>query len=165
MIMRPGILRYISPGLMLGLFMATGCSNHNILPDTGPDIQEVYNRHIGGQQGDPARPPTDEEKEALKQKTSAEAGSPFYYRSVSDGAADLVDYTRHSGNEIEQMFPLLPNPQIVIYVPPHFTAKGRPIPGYTTVTRMYDRDEYAMPGEWIPDHPDAITAGAVAGGQ
>jgi len=163
--MRSDILRYTTPWLLLGLFFASGCSNHNILPDTGPDIQEVYGRHIGGQKGDPARPPTDEEKEAHKQNTSTVTGSTSLYRPVMDGAADLVDYTRQSGNEVEQLFPLLPNPQIVIYVPPHFTAKGRPIPGYTTVTRMYDHDEYAMPGEWIPDHPDAITAGQAQGAQ
>lgn len=160
--MRPGFLRYTISWLLLGLFVATGCSNHNILPDTGPDIQEVYNRHIGGQKGDPARPPTDEEKEA---KQTSTVGTSPQYRPVMDGAADQADYTRNAGNEVEQLFPLLPNPQIVIYVPPHFTAKGRPIPGYTTVTRMYDRDEYAMPGEWIPDHPDAVSARHVQGGE
>ena len=160
--MKPGILRYTTSGLLLGLFFATGCSNHSILPDTGPDIQEVYNRHIAGQKGEPARPLTEEEQEAHKQKTSA-ASSP-HYRPVMDGAADLVDYTRDAGNEIEQLFPLLPNPQIVIYVPPHFTAKGRPVPGYTTVTRMYDRDEYAMRGEWIPDHPESMTTHHGKGG-
>lgn len=163
--MRPGILRYTTPWLLLGLFVVTGCSNHNILPDTGPDIQEVYNRHIGGQKGEPARPQTDEEKEARKQQLSTTPDTVTQYRPVVDGAADLVDYTRHAGNEVEQLFPLLPNPQIVIYVPPHFTTKGRPIPGYTTVTRMYDRDEYAMPGEWIPDHPDAVSAHVVQGGE
>lgn len=165
MIMRPGILRYTIPWLLLGLSVTTGCSNHNILPDTGPDIQQVYNRHIGGQKGDPARPSTDAEKEARKQQAAEVSGQSGYYRPIMNGAADLVDYTRHAGNEVEQLFPLLPNPQIVIYVPPHFTAKGRPIPGYTTVTRMYDRDEYAMPGEWIPDHPDAVAADLAQGGQ
>lgn len=142
--------------------MNSGCSNHSVLPDTGPDIQEVYTRHIGGAKGEPARPYTDEEKEAraLKSEAGADAVAPYggRYRPVQDDKADLVDYTRSAGTEVEQLFPMLPNPQIVIYVPPHFTGKGRPIPGYTTATKMYDKDEYAMPGEWIPDHPEAITA-------
>lgn len=153
--MKAGKLAYkLMLGLMLGV--VTGCSNHHILPDTGPDIQEVYVRHIGGQKGMPARPPAQEEEDVRTDQAPADQPRQNLYRPVRDGAADLADYTRHAGNEVEQLFPLLPNPQIVIYIPPKINAKGRPIPGYTTATRMYDRDEYAMPGEWIADHPDAV---------
>lgn len=150
--------------LLLVVLGLEGCSNNNVLPDTGPHIQSVYVRHIGGMKGAPARPPTDEEKEAEAElKKSAPSGSAGSaepaYRPVQDAKADLVDYTRTSGNEIEQLFPVLPNPQIVMYVYPHLTEKGRPVPGYSTAFKMYDKDEYALPGEWIPDHPDAIPAG------
>lgn len=141
------------------LLFAAGCSNHQILPDTGPDIQEVYQRHLGGQRGAPARPPTEEELHS--QQEVPVQHQPVPYRPTKDGNVDLVGYTRAADNEIEQLFPLLPNPQIVIYVPPHMTAKGRPVPGYTTVTRMYDKDEYALPGEWIPDYPRATPAGGL----
>ena len=141
-----------------------GCANDNVLPDTGPDIQSVYARHIGGMKGAPARPPTDEEKEAeakLKKSAPVESAGNTepVYRPVQNAKADLVDYTRTSGNEIEQLFPVLPNPQIVMYVYPHLTDKGRPVPGYSTAFKMYDKDEYAMPGEWIPDHPESVPSG------
>ena len=131
----------------------SGCSNHEILPDTGPDIQQVYLRHIGGQIG--RSYPEDTKKKAKKNGDQVDAKG-VRYRPVHDGEADLVDYTRTAANEIDQLFPVLPNPQLVIYVYPHFTGKGRPVPGYSTVTRMYDRVEYAMPGEWIADHPDSV---------
>lgn len=158
-----------------------GCSKSNLLPDTGPDIQEVYSRHIGGMKGAPARPPTDEEKAAETEQhgnspASGISAQPAVYRPVQDAQADLVDYSRSSNNELEQLFPVLPNPQLVMYVYPHLTPKGRPVPGYTTAFKMYEKDEFALPGEWIPDHPDAIpgsvgqsdaplTASHVRGGQ
>jgi len=152
---------FIALGLVLGL---SGCASKHVLPDSGPDIKEVYERHIGGIKGNPARPPTEEEREAdaKDKEATSETSAPVpknYYRPVQEGRADLVDYTRHAGNEIEQLFPVLPNPQIVMYVYPHLTAKGRPVPGYATAFKMYEKDEYAMPGEWIPDHPDALPGG------
>ncbi len=162
----------VSCSLLVLMSALAGCSNNHVLPDTGPDIQSVYSRHIGGMKGDPARPPTEEEQEAQNQRSRDSTSSTSStssasdarrtgpaYRPVQDAQADLIDYTRTSGNEIDQLFPVLPNPQIVMYVYPHLTEKGRPVPGYATAFRLYDKDEYAMPGEWIPDHPDAVPEG------
>jgi conjugative transfer region lipoprotein (TIGR03751 family) len=71
-------------------------------------------------------------------------------RPYHDGDRDLVGYTRDSSNEINQLFPRLPNPELVIYVFPHINAKGRPIPGYSTSFLLYEKDEYALPGEVAP---------------
>lgn len=151
----------------LVIFMnMSGCTSHQVLRDSGPDIQEVYTRHIGGQRGAPARPDDPEDAEASSRdnngsspdKKSEHRKIDAIMRPVADDRADLADYTRHAANEIEQLFPLLPNPQLVLYVFPHFTAKGRPVPGYTTVFRMYEKDEYGMPGEWISDHPETYRA-------
>jgi len=61
----------------------------------------------------------------------------------------LDSYTRISANEIKQLFPLLPNPTITIYVYPHLSTKHRaPVPGYTTAINLYERDEYALPSEY-----------------
>jgi conjugative transfer region lipoprotein (TIGR03751 family) len=60
-------------------------------------------------------------------------------------------FTRHAKNEIKQLFPRLPNPDILIYVYPHLaTAEQVPIPGYTTAMPLYERVHYAMPGDFIP---------------
>lgn len=135
--------------LMIALI--TGCSNHHVLPDTGPEIKEVYERHIGGVKGDPGittenqEDSTDTEVEA-SDRPSQQDRYPIRYESLSS-------YTRHPANEIDNLFPVLPNPQIVIYVYPHMTKSNRPIPGYSTATRLYDKDEYALPGEWVANHP------------
>ena len=57
-------------------------------------------------------------------------------------------YTRTAANELELLFPRLPNPDIYIYVPAHLATELRiPVPGYTTAVPLYDRVEYALPGE------------------
>ena len=57
-------------------------------------------------------------------------------------------YARTAANELELLFPRLPNPDIYIYVPAHLAAELRiPVPGYTTAVPLYDRVEYALPGE------------------
>lgn len=70
------------------------------------------------------------------------------------------DYTRDAGNEIEQLFPRLPNPRIVIYVFPHLsTSDNAPVPGYSTAVNLYEKDQYALPHEvatyrGVPDKDD-----------
>ena len=57
-------------------------------------------------------------------------------------------YARTAANELELLFPRLPNPDIYIYVPAHLATELRiPVPGYTTAVPLYDRVEYALPGE------------------
>lgn len=67
--------------------------------------------------------------------------------SVNEGIR-YEDYTRTAGNEIDQLFPRLPNPRIVIYVFPHLsTSENAPVPGYSTAVNLYEKDEYALPHE------------------
>ena len=57
-------------------------------------------------------------------------------------------YARTAANELELLFPRLPNPDIYIYVLPHLATEERvPVPGYTTAVPLYGRVEYALPGE------------------
>ena len=65
-----------------------------------------------------------------------------------DEPAPEPSYARTAANELEVLFPRLPNPDIYIYVPPHLATDERiPVPGYTTAVPLYDRVEYALPGE------------------
>jgi len=72
--------------------------------------------------------------------------------------ADLSDtvqtpYTRTAANEIYRQFQRLPNPDLVMYVFPHLTGtEAVPVPGYTTVFSLYQRVQYAMPGERLEDY-------------
>jgi conjugative transfer region lipoprotein (TIGR03751 family) len=57
-------------------------------------------------------------------------------------------YTRTAANEIRNLFPRLPNPDLVMYVFPHLSGTEQaPVPGYSTVFPFYQRVQYAMPGE------------------
>ncbi|NEM65145.1 TIGR03751 family conjugal transfer lipoprotein, partial [Escherichia coli] len=65
-------------------------------------------------------------------------------------AAPVVNasYTRTAQNEIYRQFQRLPNPDLVMYVFPHLAGTDPvPVPGYTTVFPLYQRVQYAMPGE------------------
>ena len=70
-----------------------------------------------------------------------------FNRELRHGAADLATYTRTANNELEVLFPLLPNPKIVLYVFPHI-AEGVPVPGYATSFSLYEKDHYALPMEY-----------------
>ena len=61
---------------------------------------------------------------------------------------NYLPYTREVVTEIENLFPRLDNPDIVIYVYPHLATRTRaPIPGYSTVIPLYDQVHYRLPGE------------------
>ena len=69
-------------------------------------------------------------------------------RTVQTGNADLVGYTREASNELDNTFSVLPNPVLVMYVYPHLSGvEGTPVPGYTTKFSMYEKSEFALPGE------------------
>lgn len=64
-------------------------------------------------------------------------------------AREQQSYTRSAENEIKNLFPQLPNPDLIMYVYPHLSASGEPmpVPGYSTVIPFYSRVQYAQPGE------------------
>lgn len=74
-------------------------------------------------------------------------------RAIESKDLDLAGYTRNSNNEIENLFPHLPNPTLVMFVYPHLSSSERnPVPGYSTAFKMYKSDEFALPGEVASNH-------------
>ena len=60
---------------------------------------------------------------------------------------------RTAQNEIHRQFHRLPNPDLVMYVFPHLAGTDPvPVPGYSTVFPLYQRVQYAMPGERVEDY-------------
>lgn len=122
--------------------LVTGCgvnaTKDDILPQDGKTMKEVYREHedkIATQDG--VNPTSKEDLVLIKQS-----------RPISDDGADLVAYTRDSQNEIQAIFPRLPNPTLVMYVYPHLSTGSRlPVPGYSTSFTMYEKPEYALTGE------------------
>ena len=120
----------------LGLIslVLSGCAGTKeaVLPQDGPTMKAIYEQHI--QQMGASDPLT--MREALGN------------RPVVDGDGSLHGYTREAYNEIDTTFPRVPNPSLVMYVFPHLAGEERvPVPGYVTTFPMYERAEYALPGE------------------
>ncbi|EPF0046344.1 TIGR03751 family conjugal transfer lipoprotein [Enterobacter hormaechei] len=94
------------------------------------------------------------QNKASSARTTTEARS-VLRRGLND--ADLAtrqsleeSYTRDAHNEIQQLFPRLPNPDMVIYIYPHMAGNEPvpvPVPGYSSVFSFYSRVQYALPGE------------------
>ncbi len=125
------------PHLFLLLVLWTslvGCASDKdrILPTHGPTMQAIYTRHfsdIGLQL-----------TESLRRHVAT--------RPIQDDDMDLAGYTRDAYNELNLHFPRLPNPTLVLYVYPHLAGSARvPVPGYATTFSLYERVEYALPGE------------------
>jgi conjugative transfer region lipoprotein (TIGR03751 family) len=112
--------------ILISISLLSGCSSQKLIPDTGDEILNVYKNHVGS---------TDI--------------VPKMFRQLRNDRRDLTGYTRDANNEISQQFPRLPNPELSLYVFPHFSRKGHPVPGYSSAFLMYEKDEYAMPGELI----------------
>ena len=67
--------------------------------------------------------------------------------SLRRGELRLLAHHQH------RQFQRLPNPDLVMYVFPHLTGTDPvPVPGYTTVFPLYQRVQYAMPGERVEDY-------------
>ncbi|MCB1860286.1 MAG: TIGR03751 family conjugal transfer lipoprotein [Gammaproteobacteria bacterium] len=119
----------VSISLLVG-----GCASTKeaVLPQDGPSMQAIYEAHLEEMA---ARDP-----QALRAEIET--------RPLKSGDASLEGYTRDAHNEIETIFPRLPNPTLVMYVFPHLATEERvPVPGYATTFPMYKRVEYALPGE------------------
>lgn len=121
--------------ISLALFL-NGCSSVTTaeLPQDGPKMREVYENHFdeSGTQG----------IDGAREQLGTLPG-----RAIHNGDTDLQGYTRTAHNEIKELFPRLPNPTLIMYIDPHLTQGGNPVPGYSTAFPLYVVDQYALPGE------------------
>lgn len=138
---RPRLLVVVL-ALLLG-----GCSTNKdeLLPHGDASMMDVWQHGTMGGAGSSSsrslldarqelRRPLDE-PQMVRQRASADA------------------FTRTPQNEIYSQFKRLPNPDLVMYVFPHLAGTDPvPVPGYTTVFPMYQRVQYAMPGERTEDY-------------
>ena len=123
----------ISALSLISLVLA-GCAStkDTVLPQDGPPMKAIYEGHV---QEMNARDP---------QILRGELGN----RPILTGESALQGYTRKAFNEIDVLFPRLPNPSLVMYVFPHLAGEAHaPVPGYATAFPMYEQVEYALPGE------------------
>ncbi|WP_439146853.1 TIGR03751 family conjugal transfer lipoprotein [Vibrio sp.] len=120
----------ISALSLLGLL---GCSTSqdDTLPSPQTSSEQVWKNQMSGG-GDNV--------DALSQ-TQGELRVPLDMTTLSQRQSD---YTRDSWRETTNLFPRLPNPDVVLYVLPHQSG-ALPVPGYSTVFPLYERVHYAAP--------------------
>lgn len=108
-----------------------GCTaKQAVLPQRAPTIEAIYAEHFGGD----LATHLESERKALQERPVKD--------DVPGGPA------RQALDTIEARFTRLANPVLVLYVYPHLAEKERvPVPGYFTVFSLYERAEYARPGE------------------
>lgn len=123
--------------LCLVILLTSGCTTDkdDLLPHGSQTMTDLWDQHVGpAPQGAPSRP-LQEARLALR-------------RPLEDTSSDQPAYTRTASNEIHSQFKRLPNPDIVMYVFPHLAGSDPvPVPGYSTVFPLYQRVQYALPGE------------------
>ena len=111
-----------------------GCAStkESVLPQDGPSMKAIYDAHFEGMGAD--------DPYVLRRELGT--------RPLGDDDVDLAGYSRSAHAELETIFPRLPNPTLVMYVFPHLAGSERvPVPGYATTFTLYERVEYALPGE------------------
>jgi len=110
----------------------------DLIPQDGPTMVEIYNGHLKNA-GSGA--PANDVLGAARRGAAERASQP-------KPALDSVAYTRDVSNEIDNLFPTLENPTLVMHVFPHLAGDERlPVPGYSTSFPMFERVEFALPGE------------------
>lgn len=120
--------------LLILTITLVGCSTsqEDILPTNGKNMLDLWHQQAGGSQS------------LLDMRTQLRRP----LTSPDTMTAAQREYTRTAENEVNQLFPRLPNPDLVMYVFPHLTGKGTtPVPGYSTVFSLHSRVAYALPGE------------------
>lgn len=125
---------WINALLCLNLgFGLTACTTAgDAIPQGGPTMAQVYEEAMQKSNG-----------ETLDQ-VRAQINPTVAYNSINT----LSPYTRTADNEINNLFPTLPNPQVVMYIYPHLAGQDEaPVPGYSTAFNVFEREHYAMPGE------------------
>ena len=130
--MRRALILTTATSLISALLLG-GCATtkDTVLPQDGKPMKQIYEEHfehIGELSTDRAR-------EQLG-------------RRPGSSETNLHGYVRDAHSEINATFPRLPNPTLVMFVLPHLVGpEGVPVPGYATSFPMYERVEYALPGE------------------
>ncbi|MBN3848531.1 TIGR03751 family conjugal transfer lipoprotein [Paraburkholderia sp. Ac-20342] len=132
-------------GVLFAVALLAGCATdkEKLLPHNGSTMLDIWDYETAGSAtGSQATRRLLDARQQLR-RPLLEQGS------VIDGRT----YTRTAQNEINRQFHRLPNPDLVMYVFPHLAGTDPvPVPGYSTVFPLYQRVQYALPGERTEDY-------------
>ncbi|WP_347130171.1 TIGR03751 family conjugal transfer lipoprotein [Xanthomonas euvesicatoria] len=141
-------------GLLVTIaLLLSGCATHkdDLLSHGDRTMRDIWDQETGGagapgaQGGGAAARQLLDARQVLRRPLTA--------ADVQAIPAENAAYTRTAQNEIYRQFRRLPNPDLVMYVFPHLAGTDPvPVPGYSTVFPLYQRVQYAMPGERVEDY-------------
>jgi conjugative transfer region lipoprotein (TIGR03751 family) len=137
---------------VLALAVLGGCatSKDELLPHKDSTMLDVWQLETGGSSGSSTIGGQAAQR-LLEARTSLRR--PLTGAEVQAAPAANAGYTRTTTNEIVRQFRRLPNPDLVMYLFPHLAGTDPvPVPGYSTVFPLYQRVQYAMPGERVEDY-------------
>jgi conjugative transfer region lipoprotein (TIGR03751 family) len=121
--------------LALAASAIVSCSSvKKVVREDQPTMEQIYNEYAGG-----------DEKNAFElRKRQLQLRDSM---SVPPSAQSNFPPT---AKQLAALYPKLPNPDLFMYVRPHAIGMtGAPIPAYMTRFGLYDRDQYALPGESV----------------
>ena len=127
-VLRPS-LALISLAVLSLTMTSCASTKDSVLPQGGPTMKELYEGHMA---------------DLHVTKGGAGRGQPL----PRAGFDHYAGFVREAANEIDTVFPRLPNPTLVMYIFPHLSGGERtPVPGYVTTFTFYEQAEFALPGE------------------
>ena len=131
---------------LIAAIVLGGCttSKDELLPHGNHTMLDIWQQETGAGGG-----------QAGQQLLDARQGlrRPLTEADVQTAPSVQAGYTRTASNEIRRQFRRLPNPDLVMYVFAHLAGTDPvPVPGYSTVFPLYQRVQYAMPGERVEDY-------------
>ncbi len=137
--------------LTAAALVLSGCSTskEKLLPHGDHTMMDIWQQNAGdgsgGATGRAAGRQLLDARQSLRR--------PLTEADIQAAPAEQMRYTRTARNEVHRQFQRLPNPDLVMYVFPHLADSDPvPVPGYTTVFPLYQRIQYAMPGERVEDY-------------
>lgn len=134
--------------VVVAVMALAGCatSKEKLLTHDGDTMLDIWNRETGGAAGGGRAT-----RELLDARQTLRR--PLTDADVQAAPGVQSPYTRTAQNEIYRQFHRLPNPDLVMYVFPHLAGTDPvPVPGYSTVFPLYQRVQYALPGERVEDY-------------
>lgn len=151
-------MRWTRLTLALLAAVAAGCASNGPSPvlAEGPRMIDLYRgKAAAGNASESKECPAPGKEAGCRWRLFAwpcKGPGPETEAAVGETAGEeAVSYARTAANELELLFPRLPNPDVYIYMLPHLATDERvPVPGYTTAVPLYERVEYALPGERAP---------------
>lgn len=127
------------------LLSACSTSKDELLPHDSTTMLDVWNQGTGGSVSVSGNQTAQQLMDARFQLRR-----PLTESELALQVSFQTNYTRQAHTEITNQFKRLPNPDLVMYVFPHLAGSDPvPVPGYSTVFPLYQRVQYAMPGERV----------------